>query len=293
MKPPVVVIGRHCKTNQCWIAVRFKKTQSVANISQSHAQERADDAPIRQASSTDGVAEKQILFSSWMHARFSKVLILAPAVVFTLATGESASTRPKKHRRASRPADARALPPPGHAGWEWNPIIMQGLPKRPARTADHPTERAQRPRTIPRGSGKHLPPVSSPSVRFAKAPIRHSGGDRVTNSLHSFALNGGLANNRANGDFYVRSCVNNRPDTPKTLDRQAIFGDPLPSIFASIFAARRHLLATVLGSARLAERGIFRTGEAAMAKVLNEILLFSSMAVFVTGIVLAAARLLI
>jgi hypothetical protein len=60
MKPPVVVIGRHCKTNQCWIAVRFKKTQSVANISQSHAQERADDdAPIRQASSTDGVAEKQ------------------------------------------------------------------------------------------------------------------------------------------------------------------------------------------------------------------------------------------
>jgi len=48
----------------------------------------------------------------------------------------------------------------------------------------------------------------------------------------------------------------------------------------------------VLGSARAAE-GDFRTGEAAMAKVLNEILLFSSMAVFVTGIVLAAARLLI
>jgi hypothetical protein len=91
----------------------------------------------------------------------------------------------------------------------------------------------------------------------------------------------------------VRSCVNNRPDKAKPLDRQAIFGDPLPSIFASIFAAPRHLLATVLGSARPAERGIFRTGEAAMAKVLNEILLFSSMAVFVTGIVLAAARLLI
>jgi hypothetical protein len=52
------VIGRHCKTNQCWIAVRFKKTQSVAKISQSHAQERADDAPIWHASSTDGVAEK-------------------------------------------------------------------------------------------------------------------------------------------------------------------------------------------------------------------------------------------
>jgi hypothetical protein len=126
-----------------------------------------------------------------------------------------------------------------------------------------------------------------------KPPPINSVGNRVTICLHSFALNGGRANNRANGDFYVRSCVNNRPDKPKTLDRQAIFGDPLPSIFASIFAARRHLLATVLGSARPAERGIFRTGEAAMAKVLNEILLFSSMAVFVTGIVLAAARLLI
>src|SRR5260221_75945 len=88
-------------------------------------------------------------------------------------------------------------------------------------------------------------------------------------------------------------CVNNRSDKPKTLDRQAIFDVLFASIFASIFAAARHLLATVLGSARPAERGIFRTGEAAMAKVLNEILLFSSMAVFVTGIVLAAARLLI
>jgi hypothetical protein len=111
----------------------------------------------------------------------------------------------------------------------------------------------------------------------------------VTNCLHLFPLNARLANDPANRHLYVRSCVNNRPDKPKTLDRQAIFDVP----FASNFAARRHLLAMVLGSARPAERGIFRTGEAAMAKVLNEILLFSSMAVFVTGIVLAAARLLI
>jgi len=44
MKPPVVVVERHCKTNQCWIAVRFKKIQSVAKISQSAAKERAGDA---------------------------------------------------------------------------------------------------------------------------------------------------------------------------------------------------------------------------------------------------------
>jgi len=107
-----------------------------------------------------------------MRARFSEVLILAPAVVFTLATRESASTRPKKHRRASRPADARASPPPVTPDGSGTPIIMQGLPKRPARTADYPKERAQRPRTIPRGSSNHLPPISSPSVRIAEAPTR-------------------------------------------------------------------------------------------------------------------------
>src|SRR6478752_4103053 len=35
MKPPVVVIGRHCNRNQCGIAVRFKKMHSVAKIAQS------------------------------------------------------------------------------------------------------------------------------------------------------------------------------------------------------------------------------------------------------------------
>ena len=75
----------------------------------------------------------------------------------------------------------------------------------------------------------------------------------------------------------------------KALHQHAIFDRPVALIFDGLC----HLLAMVMGSARPAERGIFRTGEAAMVKVLNEILLFSSMAVFVTGIVLAAARLLI
>jgi hypothetical protein len=37
MKPPVVVIRRHCNGNQYGIAVRFKKMQSVAKIAQSSA----------------------------------------------------------------------------------------------------------------------------------------------------------------------------------------------------------------------------------------------------------------
>jgi hypothetical protein len=48
------------------------------------------------------------------------------------------------------------------------------------------------------------------------------------------------------------------------------------------------------GVAYPCEEGIFRKlGEAVMANVLNEILLFSSMAAFATGVVLAAASLLI
>src|SRR5215475_13397492 len=58
----------------------------------------------------------------------------------------------------------------------------------------------------------------------------------------------------------------------KALHQHAIFDRPVALIFDGLC----HLLAMVLGSARPAERGIFRTGEAAMAKVLNEILLCSS-----------------
>src|SRR5260370_5568572 len=105
-------------------------------------------------------------------ARDSRKFSFSPLPPFLLwRRVKSASTRPKKHRRASRPADARALPPPVTPDESGTPIIMQGLPKRPARTADYPKERAQRPRTIPRGSSNHLPPISSPTVRFAQAPL--------------------------------------------------------------------------------------------------------------------------
>src|SRR5215813_13328989 len=77
--------------------------------------------------------------------------------------------------------------------------------------------------------------------------------------------------------------------TPKALDRHAIFDDPCCLNFRRSPSPFGH----GAGVAYACGQGIVRTGEAAMAKVLNEILLFSSMAVFVTGIVLAAARLLI
>src|SRR6516165_12766341 len=75
----------------------------------------------------------------------------------------------------------------------------------------------------------------------------------------------------------------------KALGRHAIFDDPCCLNFRRSPSPFGH----GAGVAYACGQGIVRTGEAAMAKVLNEILLFSSMAVFVTGIVLAAARLLI
>src|SRR6516164_3964469 len=108
MKPPVVVIERHCKTNQCWIAVRFKKIQSVAKISQSAAEEGADDAL---ADEFDGVAEKYFRHAC---ARRSRKFSFSPSPsLFALATGESALTRAKKHRAEHRvpPTIERCLLP--------------------------------------------------------------------------------------------------------------------------------------------------------------------------------------
>jgi hypothetical protein len=74
-----------------------------------------------------------------------------------LGSSHSALTRRKKHRaeRRTPPTVERCLLPltPDESG---TPIIMQGLPKRRRGTADYPKERAERPRTVSRGSSNHL-----------------------------------------------------------------------------------------------------------------------------------------
>jgi hypothetical protein len=146
--------------------------------------------------------------------------------------GQGPSTRPKEHRaeRRAPPTVERCLVPPA-PGESGTPIILQGLPKRRRGTADDPKGRAERPRTFPRGSSyvcRRFPRRACDSLKLPPCrslPI-NSVGDRVTNCLRSFPLNAQLANNPANRDLYVRPCVNNRPDKPKTLDRQAIFDVP-------------------------------------------------------------------
>ena len=114
------------------------------------------------------------MFSSCVRARFSEALILPPPS-FLLWRGVTA------HRRGPRSTAERRAPPtrercllpvtPDESG---TPILMQGLPKRPARTADYPKERAQR-RARSRAAAASICRRFPPSVRFAKAPTRPAG----------------------------------------------------------------------------------------------------------------------
>jgi hypothetical protein len=87
MKPPVVVIGRHCNTNQCRIAVRFKKTQSVAKIAQS------SDVALQSPRFANKIIQAR---SVRRRLRRRRRMILA--VIVVVATAETALARPKKHR---------------------------------------------------------------------------------------------------------------------------------------------------------------------------------------------------
>lgn len=162
-------------------------------------------------SSTGGVVGKCLLFLAQARAS-SKVLSLALAVGVALVTAETASARPKKHR-AERPVAPRV-------DRSLLPVTLDesGTPKRPGRSEDRPKERAERPRTIARGSSTYLLPVLSPSrpplplqpaLPVHKPPPIKSVGDRVSNCLHSSPLNAGLGSNPTNRDFYVRSCASN------------------------------------------------------------------------------------
>src|SRR5262245_7273092 len=103
MKPPVVVIARHCKTNQCWIAVRFKKIPSVAKISQRAARERADAV---RGERVPLAARGECLCSSYLRAPLSKLRVSPSRWGFALATSETESAPATKHR-VERPVPSK------------------------------------------------------------------------------------------------------------------------------------------------------------------------------------------
>ena len=94
MKPPVVVIGRHCNRNQYRIAVLFKKMRTVAKIAQSSESERRADARVALF-----VAERSQCTGPARDVFLRNVQQLLPNIM-------SAWRRWKPHRRGSSSADS-------------------------------------------------------------------------------------------------------------------------------------------------------------------------------------------
>jgi len=158
-----------------------------------------------------------------VRAPFSEVFIFAFAVVFCSGDGWKRVDAPQEApRRASRPADDRALPPPGHARCEWNPIMMQACQNGRGRPRII-RRNAERPRTITRGSihareyhficrRPPLPSAPSPPLptrlawlQAAADPQRSANASRVAWLVAA----AGLGNSRANRDLLVQLRVNN------------------------------------------------------------------------------------
>src|SRR5262249_30250832 len=87
----------------------------------------------------------------------SKIANVALSALFILGTADAVSARPKTHR-VERSQGSTAL-----QDCNGTPMIMQGRECRTAPASGHPSERAELPRRIPRGSGGSIPPVPSPN----------------------------------------------------------------------------------------------------------------------------------
>jgi hypothetical protein len=160
-----------------------------------------------------------------MQAPLSKILAIAVAVIVALGTMDVASARSKKHR--AEPSTTTIL----EHDYDGTPIIMRGpdapKPRSEPRSKTkvvpeekvQPSERAERPRHVPRGSSTYIPPpvpspyasppppLTQPPAVYQPPPI-NSFGDRVTNCIHSYPLNKGIGNNPTDQQMYIRQCAN-------------------------------------------------------------------------------------
>jgi hypothetical protein len=153
-----------------------------------------------------------VLIYGGMSVSLSRIVALALAVLVLGATA-SASARPKKQsaERATSPITM----------CDGTPIIMQGLDcsRRPARgeQQEQAIVRPQRPRPTARGSsGGYIAPVqrppsltlSQPSAGPYIPPPVNNPSERINQLNQSFPFDGGLGNNPANRDAYIRYNLN-------------------------------------------------------------------------------------
>ena len=103
-----------------------------------------------------------------------------------------------------------------------NPIVMKGsrAQEKTPESEDRPSNRAERPRRIPRGSSAYVEPiplpntgrssgiVAPPPVTTYNPPPINNPSERINQLNHSFPFNSGLGNNPTDRDAYVRYNLN-------------------------------------------------------------------------------------
>jgi hypothetical protein len=148
-----------------------------------------------------------------MSTPFCRIVTLAVAAVFVVATATTTSARPKKRIVERHNVEQQATSTSNCYG---TPIIMQGMgcPKRVVRGEEQePTQRGDRPRRRVRGSGGPYNPAyqPTPSLPMPQAstgvyiPPPVSNPSAQINQLNqSFPFNAGLGNNPTNRDAYIR-----------------------------------------------------------------------------------------
>ena len=166
----------------------------------------------------------------------TKILTLALAFLMVVGTVDAASARKKKVRTKPQPTASEnwlrhvpgQLVPVDRDG---TPIIMQGYrspammrrdDKEPKEIAE-PTQRADRPIHIPRGSSTYIPPPSpspysssSPPAAALTQPVPQpykpppitTFSDRVTDAIHAYPLQKGIGNNPTDQQMFIRQRIN-------------------------------------------------------------------------------------
>jgi hypothetical protein len=157
------------------------------------------------------------IYLSAMGSPWWKALIIALAAL-AVGAGDTASAQPKKDV-ADRPVVAPSIPSiMVDVDKNGIPIIMKDSRARPKRpqSEDRPSKRAERPRTIPRGSSAYVEPtplpntgrasgmVAPPLVTPYNPPPINNPSERIGQFNQSFPLNRGLGNNPTDRDAYVR-----------------------------------------------------------------------------------------
>ena len=162
----------------------------------------------------------------------TKILTLALAALMVLGTLDTASARKKKVR--ANPQSTASESGPRHVPGQLvpvdrdgTPIIMQGY-RSPAmmrgdKGSKEPTQRADRPVKIPRGSGTYIPPpnpspyssssppaaaLTQPGVQPYKPPPITTFSDKVNDAIHAYPLQKGIGNNPTDQQQFIRQRVN-------------------------------------------------------------------------------------